>query len=51
MILECEDGTSGVSPMRSSMATTQPSIMSWEVLASRGEEHDLEHDEYIAKAI
>ena len=44
MILKRDDGTSGVSPTCFSMATTQPSIMSLEVLTSRGEEHALEHD-------
>ena len=51
MILECEDGTSGVSPTCFSMATTQPSIVSLEVLTSRGEEHDLEHDGRHAPAV
>ena len=50
MILEWEDGTSGMSPAYSSMASAWPSVLSWHALAARAGEHDLEQDDGHAPA-
>ena len=44
MVLQWDDGTSGVSPTCFSTPASQPSILSWRVVEARAGEHDLEHD-------
>ena len=50
MILKWDDGTSGMSPAYSSMASAWPSVLSWHALAARAGEHDLEQDDGHAPA-